>query len=55
MKILFYGAGVIGSLYASELLSHKDIIKECINNEENIYSIQMKTRLKSIFLPVENV
>jgi len=42
MKILFYGAGVIGSLYASELLSHKDKIKECINVETNKYPIKDK-------------
>ena len=37
MKILFYGAGVIGSLYASELFSNKDKIKESINDETNKY------------------
>ena len=37
MKILFYGAGVIGSLYASELFTHKDKIKEIINDETDKY------------------
>ncbi len=42
MKILFYGAGVIGSLCASELFSHRDKIKECINDEEDKYPINDK-------------
>ncbi len=46
MKILFYGAGVIGSLYASELFSHKDKIKECINAEANKYLIKDKTQVE---------
>ena len=46
MKILFYGAGVIGSLYASELFSHKDKIKECINVKANKYPIEDKTNVE---------
>ncbi len=50
MKILFYGAGVIGSLYASELFSYKDIIKECINDEEDKYQIEDKTLVEITIL-----
>ncbi|QEE16158.1 ketopantoate reductase family protein [Promethearchaeum syntrophicum] len=46
MRILFYGAGVIGSLYASELFSYKDNIKECINGEENNSQITDKTQVE---------
>ena len=46
MKILFYGAGVIGSLYASELFLYKDKIKECINVEPDKYLIKEKAQVE---------